>query len=267
MNEISPPSLPIMNYVVANEIISQRVRDGYINATALCKASGKFFGNYNQMKTTEEFLSALSSDIGIPISGLVQSIKGGPPHLQGTWIHPQVAIHFAQWLSPKFAVQVTKWVFDWMSGKVKNDNLPYHLKRYMANMPNVPRGYFSILNEATIALIGPLEQMGYTLPDNMIPDISMGRIFSKWLRDNGHNPEEMPTYKHSYGDGRVIDARAYPNSIWPDFQKHLVQEWMHHRAAKYFKPRDPKALPYLKNLLALPNYSDVAGYVEVAPTK
>ena len=104
--------------------------------------------------------------------------------------------------------------------------------------------------------------MGYTLPDNMLPDISMGRIFSKWLRDNGYNPDAMPTYRHRYEDGRVVDARAYPKSIWPEFQKHLVQEWMHNRAMKYFKPRDAEALPYIEKLLALPNYSDVAGYID-----
>ena len=92
MNEISSLSLPIMNYVVANEIISQRVRDGYINATALCKASGKLFSGYTRLKTTQDFLAALSSDMQIHISDLVQSIKGGPPHLQGTWVHPQVAL-------------------------------------------------------------------------------------------------------------------------------------------------------------------------------
>jgi hypothetical protein len=235
---------------------------GYINATSLCKASGKLFGHYNESKTAQEFLAALSSDIGIPISGLVQSVKGGSPYLQGTWIHPQVAINLAQWLSPKFAVQVTKWVFDWMSGRVQVDRLPYHLKRYLANKTRVPIGHFSILNEATLALIAPLEQMGYILPDNMLPDISMGRIFSKWLRDNGYDPDNMPTYKHVYADGRIVEARAYPNSIWPEFQKYLIQEWMHHHAVKYFKPRDLNAIPYIKNLLSLPNYNDIAGYLD-----
>jgi hypothetical protein len=47
--------------------------------------------------------------MGIPITELVQSIRGGTPELQGTWVHPQVAIALAQWLSPEFAVKVTKW--------------------------------------------------------------------------------------------------------------------------------------------------------------
>lgn len=255
--------LPLVQYELEHEIIYQRVKDGYVNATAMCKAAGRLFGHYNELKTTQAFLDELASDIGIPISGIVHIVKGGAnPDLQGTWVHPQVAIHLAQWLSPKFAVRVTKWVLDWMSGKVPGGNLPYHLRRYMANMTNVPAGYFSILNEVTLALIAPMEQMGYTLPQNMIPDISLGRIFSGWLRENGYDPDNMPRYNHVYEDGRVVDARAYPKHLRHKFERYFVEEWMHKKALPYFKPRDPVALPYLEKLLALPNYSDVAGYIE-----
>ena len=96
----------------------------------------------------------------------------------------------------------------------------------------------------------------------MLPDISMGKLFSKWLRDNGHDPDSMPTYKHVYDDGRVFPARAYPNDIWPAFQKYLIQDWMRNRAVKYFEPRDPHAVPHLKALLKLPNYNDIAGYLD-----
>lgn len=108
--------------------------------------------------------------MGIPISELVQSLRGGDASMQGTWVHPQVAINLAQWLSPEFAVKVTQWVMDWMQGKIPGGRLPYHLRRYMANMTNVPNGHFSMLNEMTIALIAPLEQLGYSIPDKMVPD-------------------------------------------------------------------------------------------------
>ena len=68
-----------------------------------------------------------------------------------------------------------------------------------------------MLNEMTIALIAPLEHMGYILPDNMVPDISEGRIFSKFLRDNGEDPDGMPRYMHVYEDGRAVSARASQN--------------------------------------------------------
>jgi len=72
-----------------------------------------------------------------------------------------------------------------MSGKSRPGpyNPPYHLERYLANNGSVPAGYFSVLAELTILVIGPLERLGYRLPSEMVPDISEGRIFAKWLRD------------------------------------------------------------------------------------
>lgn len=255
-------ALPLVKYELAKEVIYQRVKDGYVNATAMCKAADKQINDYARLKTTQPFLAELSSETGIPVSELVQSIKGGIPTMQGTWVHPQVAINLAQWLSPQFAVKVTQWIFDWMSGKVPGGNLPYHLRRYMTNLTNVPSGHFSILNEVTLALIAPLEQMGYTLPQTMVPDISLGKTFSGWLRKNGYDPDNMPRYMHLYEDGRQVDARAYPKTLRNRFERYFVEEWMQHKALPYFKERDVKALPYIENLLALPNYSDIAGYIE-----
>lgn len=51
--------------------------DGYVNATALCKAVGKLMADYTRLRNTQDFLNELASDMGIPISELVQSVKGG----------------------------------------------------------------------------------------------------------------------------------------------------------------------------------------------
>lgn len=59
-----------------------------------------------------------------------------------------------------------------------------------------------------------------------------------------------------------MDARAYPKALRNKFERYFVEEWMHKKALPYFKPRDPEAIPFLENLLALPNYSDIAGYIE-----
>ena len=89
---------------------------GYIDATAMCQAAGKLWGHYWETATAKNFATELSLDIGIPISNLVQVFRGKPADQQGTWVHPQVAIHLGQWLSPKFAVRVTSIVLDWMAG-------------------------------------------------------------------------------------------------------------------------------------------------------
>lgn len=104
-------------------------------------------------------MEELSSDAGIPMSALIQIVRGGEPQFQGTWVHPRVAINLAQWASPKFAVLVSKWVLEWMQGNIKaqSKNIPYHLQRYLLNRNKIPAGYFSMFNEIVYGLIAPLE--------------------------------------------------------------------------------------------------------------
>lgn len=137
-------AVSIISHTLNGKVIEQRFIDGYINATAMCQAVGKMFNDYSCLKTTQAFLEALESDTGIPVSEQIQSVKGGGPTVQGTWVHPKVAIHLAQWLSPQFAVSVVNWVHDWMTGSAKgaSGNMPYHLRRYVKNRSRVPEGHF-----------------------------------------------------------------------------------------------------------------------------
>jgi KilA-N domain len=236
-------------------IVYQRPKDGYINATAMCQAAGRPWSRYWETGPSREFAAELSSDLGISISELIQSVKGGDPSLQGTWVHPQVAIHLAQWCSPSFAVKVSQWVFDWMKGNgaPRTPSLPYHLRRYVANQSNVPTGHFSILTELTMALIAPMEVMGYTLPERMVPDISHGKMFCAWLREQGIDTNALPTYWHVYEDGRRVQAKAYPETLLAAWRKHFREVWLPKRAVDYFRPRDSAALAYLPRLLPPPS--------------
>ncbi len=96
--------------------------DGYLNATDMCQASGKLFTGYKRLKSTKAFLLELSDFLSknpvmlISITEqnqqLIQTVQGGTPEEQGTWIHPYVSINLAQWCSPIFAVLVTDWVYE-----------------------------------------------------------------------------------------------------------------------------------------------------------
>jgi hypothetical protein len=174
-------TLDVIPHEVDGNLIHQRAADGYVNATAMCKAVGKNFSDYRRLVPTEGFLKELSSAVGIPVANLVISIQGGKPLEQCTWVHPDVAINLGQWCSPKFAVAVAMWVRDWMSGKIRKGVLPYHIERYMANRSDIPPTHWSMLNMMMFELVGQMEKDGYTLPENMLPDISMGRMFSKWF--------------------------------------------------------------------------------------
>ncbi|WP_417595307.1 KilA-N domain-containing protein [Parasphingorhabdus sp.] len=237
--------LPLIEHKVEAVSIDQRANDGYINATAVCKASGKLLGHYLETKATKAFLKELSADIGIPISDLVQIIKGGHPQMQGTWVHPQVAINLGQWASPKFAVLVSKWTFEWMSGSAKEAyQFPYHIRRYLINRSKIPATHFSMLDQMTFKLLGALESKGYVIPAKLMPDISLGRIFSGWLRDKGYDPDSFPSYPHDFDDGKrpTVQARLYPNDLMTDFN-HKLDEWITSgEAMKYFKKRDPDSV-------------------------
>lgn len=247
--------LSLIPHQIDGNTIEQRVIDGYINATDMCAAANKRFIDYSTEYYTQAFVNALSAEIGIPSTELIQQVKegiGAAPTKQASWIHPQIAVHLAQWLSPKFAVQVTKWVTEWVSNSATSSQMPYHLKRYMANRNNIPHTHFSILNELTIALIAPLESNGYTLPEHLVPDISEGKMFAKWLRDeHSINTKTLPSYDHTYPDGRVVSAKLYPNNLLPHFREHFHEVWIPNRAAGYFNEKDPKALPYLDRMLLI----------------
>ena len=57
--------------------------------------------------------------MGIPIStkdqapALIETHLGRPYQLQGTWVHPRVAVHLGQWLLVEFQVWVTGIIDDW----------------------------------------------------------------------------------------------------------------------------------------------------------
>ena len=251
--DVYQPELPIIQHQVESSSIDQRATDGYINATEMCKVAGRPWSRYWERSSTQEFMEALFSEIGIPISELAQRVRGGKPEFQGTWVHPQVAIHLAQWLSPEFAVRVSKWVFEWLSGQ-GDGRLPDHIRRYLVNRHKIPNDHFSMLDQMTLRLLAPLEAHGYLLPAKMMPDIALGRMFSQWLRGKGYNPDSFPTYNHRFLDHRpTVKARLYPNKLITEFNVQLDNWLRDGRAQAYFGQRDPASIGPLSRALALPS--------------
>lgn len=111
--------------VIMHEIhgvqIGQRKIDGYINATAMCKAGGKKLNDYLRLKSTKEYFQVLSADTGIPVSGSDKGsglviLTGGNFDEQDTWVHFEIAVDLGKWISPQFRVAVNRWVVQWMTG-------------------------------------------------------------------------------------------------------------------------------------------------------
>lgn len=240
---------PVIGHEEKGVTIDQRAYDGYINATELCKASNKEIKHYLENKNTKDFLHALSRSVGIPTDLLVQKINTGKNEFRDTWVHPQVAINLGQWVNPEFAVLVSKWVFEWMQGTIQATyELPLHVRRYIVNRHKIPPTHFSMLDQMTLKLLAPLESKGYLIPDKLMPDISLGRMFSKWCREHGRDPNDFPTYKHVFADGKRkdVDARLYPNDLMTSFNLELNNWITKGKALTYFKERDSSSIEPLK---------------------
>lgn len=84
--------------------------DGYIHATKLCQAVGKRMTRWTNNKETQELIKNFDStkNGASQLLEIYMGTKG--KYEKGTWIHPDLGLHLAQWCSPSFSLQVSKWI-------------------------------------------------------------------------------------------------------------------------------------------------------------
>lgn len=243
MAESDQYQLALIPHTYQGQVIRLRSRDGYVNATAMCRAANKLFGHYHENQTTADFVAALSAAIGIPITELIQSATGGNPALQGTWVHPQVAIHLAQWLSPQFAVQVTQWVYEWMVGSQPEQQAwQIFQERISLVYDSVPEGYFCIFKESA-DLYATMISQGALMGARTILDISIGIAWAAHWKDNQFNETygDRRTYPHEYpirypqSVSNPQQAACYPEAALPEFRRWMRKEYVPNRLPAYLK--------------------------------
>jgi hypothetical protein len=133
--------------------IERRQIDGFVNATQMAKANGKHLPHYLANERTRAYIAALAPVVGIPTTDLISVRQGGQPHLQGTWVHPRLAIDLARWISPAFAV----WMDGWFLETVANPQLP-HGVHVIADNPRHAAWLWATAVEAEVgrALMGSI---------------------------------------------------------------------------------------------------------------
>lgn len=141
-------------------------------------------------------------------------------------------------------------------GKIDRAALPNFIERYKDNYHKLPKDHFSVISEMYARLYMELEKVGYSIPDKgehgsqMMPDISVGRSFSQFLKDKDSEfYHARKTYPHTFPDGREVEACMYHIDALPIFIRFINEEWIPKHAHKYFKDKDPLALEYLPKLL------------------
>ena len=77
---------------------------GYVNATEMCRQSGRPWSRYWDTRVAKAHAAALADELQLPVSAVVVSVWGGATRggvtikQQGTWVHPVIATRLRAWL-------------------------------------------------------------------------------------------------------------------------------------------------------------------------
>ena len=211
----------------------------------MCKANEKRWNNYFERNSASSYLETLSSVTGIPVTGsggLVQVRQGGVD--QGTWIHPRVAIDLARWISPSFAVWMDGWFLDELEKRTAGragsapkqgqlESWKHFHDRIDMTHSSVPSGFFCVFQESA-QMIVPMIRADVIISDRVIPDISVGRVWSKYWKDNNFELKygERLKYDHNYPDyypqaaSNPQPSYAYPDTALGEFRSWLRKSYI-----------------------------------------
>jgi hypothetical protein len=89
-----------------------------VNATEMGKPFGKLPADYLRLKSTTEFRQVLEGQIygdsHISDSQILNVVQGSSESGGGTWMHEDLAIHYAMWLAPAFGLWVVQTINEYL---------------------------------------------------------------------------------------------------------------------------------------------------------
>lgn len=193
-----------------------------VNATEMAKPFGKLVGDWLRLKTTTEFADALSADMQIPISALIQVVKGGNNE-QGTWMHEDVALEFARWLSPAFAIWCNKRIKELLQygmtatqptleQMINNPDLVISLatqlksEREEKQRIETENLYLKEQNEAQRPAVIFTESVKVSSTNILIEDLA------KLITQNGYKIGEIRLYNWFVDNGYLVRHKRWSNS-------------------------------------------------------
>lgn len=98
-------------------------QEGWFNATAAAERFGKPPHEWLRLPATQDYLAALERRYGkIPY---VRTSKARADRGGGTWLHPKLAVRFAQWLDIDFAL----WCDEQIDALIRGDHPHYDQRR------------------------------------------------------------------------------------------------------------------------------------------
>lgn len=116
---VKPDDAAVSVFKYKDNTVTFRNTDGdlMVNATQMAKAFGKTCNDWLKTEQSKRMVNAISTSKKIDVGDLVLVINGGNTG-NGTWMHEDVALVFAQWLSPEFYLWCNDRIKELMNGSV-----------------------------------------------------------------------------------------------------------------------------------------------------
>lgn len=96
-----------------NTQVIMMLKNGYINATQLCKSGNKQFRNWLSNEQSKLLIESVESDINDAATILITG--GNNALIRGTYVHPDIIVHVGSWISVEFAKMVSKIVLNYFA--------------------------------------------------------------------------------------------------------------------------------------------------------
>lgn len=204
-------------------ITEMRKSDGYINATKLCQSSGKpskTWSNYIKVEGHKAYIHELESALTIGRALLIQSSATGSYEDRGTWVHPRIATHLAQWISAIFAVKVSGLIDRYVRGDITTEE-----SHAAANIVNRSSNTVTLATDIEV-IVRPkptcdLQSAGFRNPDDLMrghvylglvgPDLTViQEEVGQHLMSGESNEDRPPNYFDIIRMGKTDNFDANP---------------------------------------------------------
>ncbi len=92
---------------------NRRASDDYVCSTAWAKKFGKEWRDYKKTSRCKKLSAGLGKKLNVPIRHIIETKRGKGSE---TWVHPVMAIDFAEWLSTDFGIFVKEIFLRYLDG-------------------------------------------------------------------------------------------------------------------------------------------------------
>lgn len=211
--------------------IPVRKKDGYINATVLCKAGGKKFNDYHRLEQTQEYLNDLSKKSGYPDFKLIEVNVG---RNGGTWVHRKIGIDLSRWISIKFFSQIIDWTDEiLLTGKVELGK--------EASLQTLNNTWIKLINPIKILDIYDEKDVVYLFrfepnADLMDEEIDKSKMYIKYGKSEGFKDrrEKHHSNKHFMNE-EALKVFDMPNGFKKRKLENFISEIVKDKKFKYSK--------------------------------